>query len=570
VTTDSRRRARASDLAVSATIAVVVLGPVLLARGYVLRGDMVFVPGQPWKGAWIGLDGRVPRFVPGDAFLSAADAVLPGDLLQKAVLLLVFVVAGWGTGLMLASYGGVARAGAITFYLWNPWVYERLAIGQWGVVVGYALLPWCVLAAERLRPRDVRAWCALVGWLGLAAVFSPASGLVALAVVVAVLVGRRRWSCLPGALGVGLVVNLPWILPSLLIVSGMSSASGQFSGFGPRAESGWGVPGSVLSLGGIWKAGAVPAERGNDVVVGLSLLLTVVGLLGLRRVRRRDPARVVGLGLVGLAAVLLVLATAVHAIASGLDDLATAVPAVGLVRDSQRFLGPAALLLAVGVAGAADWLWEQARPGHEAMRAVAVLVVLSPVLALPSLAWGLGGLWHPVDYPTEWYAVRDQLPRGRTVVLPWTGSYRGFAWNDRHAGLDPAPRFFPGDVLVDDRVLLGQRVLPSEDPVLRAVRRALDSDHAAAALRRLGVRNVLLEKSNGAVLPDLSGSTVLHNGADLALVTLGPRHSGREIGEPARWRQGAVVGVDVALLLGWLAAVVIAAARRAGVGSAHV
>ena len=119
--------------------------------------------------------------------------LLPGDLVQKGVLLLAFVVAGCGIGLMLASYGGVARAAAITLYLWNPWVYERLAIGQWGVVVGYALLPWCVLAAERLRARGPRAWCALVGWLGLAAVFSPASGLVALAVVVAVLLGRRDW-----------------------------------------------------------------------------------------------------------------------------------------------------------------------------------------------------------------------------------------------------------------------------------------------------------------------------------------------------------------------------------------
>jgi hypothetical protein len=566
----SRRRGRLADLLLSASIGLVVLGPVLGRRGYVLRADLVFVPRQPWKGAWLGLDGRVPRFVPGDAFVSAATAVLPGDLVEKGVLLIVFLLAGCGVGLMLASYGVVARAAAITLFLWNPWVYERLAIGQWGVVVGYALLPWCLMAAERLEARRLRTWCALVGWLGLAAVFSPASGLVALAVVVSVLMGRHRWGLLPGAIGVGLLVNLPWILPSLLTTSGIAAATGQFAAFGPRAESRWGVTASVLSLGGIWKTGAVPAERGSAIVVALSLLLTVAGLLGLLRSRRRDPERVAGLGGAGLAAVVLVLLTSVPVVTSVLDDLSSAVPAVGLVRDSQRFLGPAALLLATGIAGAADWLWEQARPGREAVRAVPVLIVLAPVLALPSLAWGLGGLWHPVDYPTEWYAVRDQMPNGRTVVLPWTGSYRGFVWNDRHAGLDPAPRFFPDDVLVDDRVLVGQRVLPSEDPILRAVRRALGSSDPAADLRRLGVRNVLLEKQNGGVLPDLVSSTVLHDGAGLTLVTLGRTRPGHQTGEPPAWRRSVVVAGDVAVLLGWLAAVVVAAARRTGVDPADV
>lgn len=565
-----RRTTRLWDAAWSVLLMFCVLGPVFGARGYVLGSDMVFVPRQPWKGAWLGLDGRVPRFVPGDAFLAAAGAVLPGDLVQKGVFLLVFVVAGCGVGQLLRSYGGVARAAAITLYLWNPWVYERLSIGQWGVVVGYALLPWCVLAAERLEARDLRGWCAVVAWVGLAAVFSPASGLVALVVVVAVLLGRGCWRLLPGVLGVGLVVNLPWILPSLLTTSGMTAAAGQFSAFGPRAESGWGVAASVLSLGGIWKAAAVPAERGNGVVVALSLLLTVVGLLGLLRTRRRDPGRVAGLGVLGLAAVVLVLLTAVPTVASALDDLASAVPAVGLVRDSHRYLGPVVLLLAVGVAGAVDWLWEQARPGREAIRAVAVLLVLAPVLALPSLAWGLGGKWHPVHYPAEWYAVRDRLPAGRTVVLPWTGSYRGFAWDGLRAVLDPAPRFFPGEVLVDDRLLVGQQVLSSEDPLLRRVRRALASRDPAADLRRVGVRNVLLEKGNGGVLPDLAGSTVLHDGAGLTLVTLGRTVRGHQTGEPAEWARVVVVGSDVAVLLGWMVAVVVAAARRTGADPADV
>ena len=48
-------------------VAVLLLGPALLWPGTVLRGDMVFVPHQPWKDSWLALDGSAPRFVPGDS-----------------------------------------------------------------------------------------------------------------------------------------------------------------------------------------------------------------------------------------------------------------------------------------------------------------------------------------------------------------------------------------------------------------------------------------------------------------------------------------------------------------------
>ncbi len=72
-------------------------------------------------------------------------------------------------------------------------------------------------------------------------------------------------------------------------------------------------------------------------------------------------------------------------------------------------------------------------------------------------------------------------PDGAVVVLPWEGSYRRFGWNDGRATLDPAPRMLPGEVLVDDRIVLDDEVLPGEDPRLAEVTKALDSD---ASLRR--------------------------------------------------------------------------------------
>jgi len=547
-----RSHARAVDGTTTAVLALVMLGPVLLHRGYVLSGDMVFVPDQPWKRAWLGLDGQVPRFVPGDAFLAAAGAVVPGDLVQKGVLLLALVVAGLGAGRLVAQHGGVARVAAITFFLWNPWVYERLAIGQWGVVVGYALLPWIVLSAGRVRDGDRRGWPALVGWLGLAAVFSPASGLVAVTVTLAVLVIRARWTDLGVAILAGAAVNLPWILPGLMAAESMQVPPAQFTAFGAHAESSLGVVASVLSLGGIWKTTAVPGERTSEVVVAFSLLLTAVALAGLWLEARSDRVRVLGLGLAAGLAILLALLASLPTVATGMEELAGAMPALGLLRDGHRYLGPTALALVPGVAAAVDWLWQRAARQQEGLRWVALLVLVAPILALPSLAWGLGGRWHPVQYPSEWFAVRQLLPEGRTVVLPWAGGYRGFPWNSHRAVLDPAPRFYPGDVLIDDRLLVGGRELRSEDPLLQAVRRGLTSDDPVRELRQLGVRNVLHEKGNGGGPPSLPDATVRHDGPSLTLFELGPAGDSPE--RMSARRQRIVVTADSAVLLGWLAA----------------
>lgn len=78
-----------------AGLALMVLLPVL-APGYVLHLDMVFVPKQvllPWM---LGIGGGLPRAVPQDAIVALIAGPLPGQIVQKAVLLAALVLAGWG------------------------------------------------------------------------------------------------------------------------------------------------------------------------------------------------------------------------------------------------------------------------------------------------------------------------------------------------------------------------------------------------------------------------------------------------------------------------------------------
>src|SRR5579864_2254951 len=76
--------------AVGLGLGLLALGPGL-QRGFLLSYDMVFVPREPFSAALPGL--APPRAVPSDLVVAAASRILPADILQKLILLAIFVLA---------------------------------------------------------------------------------------------------------------------------------------------------------------------------------------------------------------------------------------------------------------------------------------------------------------------------------------------------------------------------------------------------------------------------------------------------------------------------------------------
>src|SRR6202050_3955880 len=181
-----------TSAAVGLGLGLLALGPGL-GRGFLLSYDMVFVPRLPFAAAWPGL--APPRAVPSDLVIAAMSRALPGDIVQKVVLLAVFVLACAGAAALLDREPWPARLAAGVCYAWNPYVGERLIIGQWALLLGYAGLPWvlrAVLSAGQGRWRWTGRLClslvpAVIG--GFAAM-----AITALVVIPAVLLtaGARR------------------------------------------------------------------------------------------------------------------------------------------------------------------------------------------------------------------------------------------------------------------------------------------------------------------------------------------------------------------------------------------
>jgi hypothetical protein len=506
------RVGRRVGLVVGGVLALLALGP-LLVRGYVLTYDMVFVPRLELTRGLLGLDTAVPRAVPADLLVALASRLVPADLVQKLVLAGVFVAAATGAARLLPSTLPAARAATAALYAWNPFLYERLLMGHWGLLVSYAALPWVARAAIDLRLGTRGALRRLVLILAVAAAGSPPGGLIATFVALCIAVtpsrpgleaARVRGGAEPHAarvgivVGVGLVVNAPWLVPSLVRPGGMPVRVEGVAAFGARAEGPLGTVGSLVGLGGIWNALVVPPGVGSwPWLAGFAVVLAVAGaglpLLG----RRWPPGVAVGLLVAAGAGLVLAAAPALP----GLRDLAEVVvarlPGGGLIRDSQKFVAPLALAEAVCFGLGVERVLP-ALPVRWARPAAAGLVV-APVLLLPALAWGAAGRLAAVDYPPAFAEARaamaaDPVP-GAVLVLPWH-LYQPYAWNGDRVVLDPARRWFTRRAVGNDDLELVGLTVPGEDPyATRLGPPVRGSAPLAPALPGAGVRYVLVFKT---------------------------------------------------------------------------
>ncbi|NYG57919.1 hypothetical protein BJ980_000842 [Nocardioides daedukensis] len=494
-----------------------LLGPAL-GRGYVLSYDMVWVPDLALRTDFLGVDSALPRAVPSDAVVSVLDELVPGMLLQKLVLLMGLVAAGAGAARLVGGAIGV-RLVAVSVMVWNPFVVERLVLGHWPVLVGYAVLPWLVIAARRARSTGPGPALLLLVPLGC---LSAGAGLVtSLVVLVIGWSARARDNLL--LLALVLAANAPWLVSGLIHSSDATSDPGAAALFALRGEGHLPAVVTALGLGGVWNAEVVPTSR--EGVLGLVSTLVLVALcaLGARRWWRaetsRDRVALLVLWTIGWG-----LAVLTWAAPGVIGWLAGHVPGGGLLRDGSRFLALCVPLLVILLAHGVTSLGARIR--DHGVRTVAVVgLVLTPIALMPDAAWGVSGSLHATEYPRGYAdaaaAIADDTRDGDVVVLPFS-AYRAPSWNQRHKVLDPLPRHLPRNYVVNDQLLVEDRMIAGEDPRVPKVLDALDEPSPSArarALAALGIRYVVSDASGPEAPPEVSG-TVLSASDPVTVIVL--------------------------------------------------
>lgn len=469
----------------AAFLALAVCLP-LFTRGYVLSYDMVWVPQLDLDRPEIwGLGTGLPRAVPSDALAGLLGAVIPAAIVQRLVLFAALFLLAVGTARLLRERPLVAQLAAATLAVWNPFVAERLVLGQWPLLVACAAFPWLI---DAISVKGGPRWH--VAALALAATaLTPATGVMGL--VLGVVAAWRR-----GVITVvflAALVNGPWIVAGILHSSISRSDPAAVGLFELQSEGHFGRVGSALTLGGIWNTEVVPTSRTLWLAVLIAIAIGAVMVVGIVTMWQ-DDARLLAVlcvaGGVGLAV----------ALAGWLDpDLVARVvadvPAGGLIRDGTRWLGLLVPLEAVAFGAGAHTIFYRAE--FTAWEVPVIVFALAlPIAAMPDLAWGVGGRLEPATYPAAWTDARRVIEsstvRGDIVVLPFS-SYRKPAWNHDTSVLDPAGRYFDRTTVTNDDLVVSGRTIAGEDPRAARIERVLRGANVRRGLARQGIGLVVVE-----------------------------------------------------------------------------
>lgn len=499
--------------------------------GYVLHVDAQFGPRsapQPWS-----------FLSPVALAVDGLHAVIGGEWTGRVALGTALFLCGFGPMVLLRRAPWWARCAAGLLGMLNPWVFDRLAEGQWGVAAAAGCLFLWIAAYESLqrRPGPGRAVLVALATVAPLAFSANFAGILAVLAAAAVLGTRPwhdplrlRWTAAAGGLAV--VALLYGLIPFFLQHgSGTYTAVQEFGradwvAFRPTPDGQYGALPALAGLYGEWaeRTGRIPvATTGNPWWIVSAAVLVTLAVVGAVRSTRRWllPAGLVGLAL-----------SASTATSWGVDTavwLSRHVPMLGAYRDTQKWdvlwLVALVVLGAEAVATAPQWtrrVW--AGPAAATLMAVAALLPagVNMLRELPNIT-------RPVAYPADWYAAAGYLsanvPDASPVaVLPWH-LYEPLDFTGRLTA-NPAPVFFPGTLLVpNDPELPGQAAPPPSPGDIGTLAQSPQLCGLADGLRGIGVRWVVLEQTVGTddVLHRLRscGFAVVEGGSGLTSVLHG-------------------------------------------------
>ncbi|MGP5931517.1 hypothetical protein [Corynebacterium glyciniphilum] len=461
------------------------------AASLILR-DMVVPHSMALNDLATGHDG-LPRAVPQDTVLAWLSPVVPPPVTVSVLMLVGGYVGALGAAAIARQVGsgrGVSAAAVIAaaVTLWNPYVAERLLQGHWSVVLAGVLLPAVALSAMRRSPAAVVSLVALT----MVCALTP-TGLILATVTAAVaaLVGSAPVRRVLTVVGLGIVLSLPWVIPTLLN-AGADATRTDAAGaalFAAGAEPGVGTLGALAGLGGIWNAEAVPGSRealapvstGAGVILALAAVVTAV-LLSRRRQLRGGP--LIWLVLAAVVVPTLMSTGPGLAVTGWLLEY---VPGAGLVRDSQKFV-------VLALPGLIVVLSQGIVPLSRGLQVGAAATVLVLAWAsVPALPRDISEV-APVQLDSAYDELADQVAtwqndHGTTArILLWPpGNYRMIG--DRPA-LDPALKMLPGRPL-DPGYLIVDDALVDGNPDTVAALNELASGEDTLAVR--GIDLVIVE-----------------------------------------------------------------------------
>ncbi|MBI4216758.1 MAG: DUF3367 domain-containing protein [Chloroflexi bacterium] len=520
----------------------------LLLPGYILTLDMVF-PLDVNQADWFyGLDVQFNGALPVYSILFGLSLFLPMWLVQKLILIGIFVSAGLSAYHLCPSNSRTGKYFAGLLYTLNPFVYVRFMAGQWLLLLAYAVLPLAVKAfIDFLENPGGKNGLRLALLITLVSTFNPHLLIILFVVILMLqiswLISERGQLRLRGFIkGIGIagfsfiLLNIYWIIPVFTeakVLARLGTIS-DLPVFTAKSLPGvFNVLFSVATMHGFWRPGYNYISSFLPFWQLIFVAILFVAIYGF--VNYCDHAKTgwVIRGLAGVAIIAILLGTGISTpfFSDLYSFLFENVVLFRGFRDSHKFVALLALaymyLGGVGVDEIKSRLsvFASAHPRRttQVLAKLPTVLLLLPVLFGLNMWGGFNGELSLVNYPNEWYEVKHYLDEKKgdfkVLFLPWH-EYMDFAWSGRRIA-NPAAGFFARPMIQGENIQVGGIETQSIEPVQYYIQFIIDTSsnngnnmgQVGAMLAPLNVKYILLAKE-----ADYKAYNFLYRQSDLQVV----------------------------------------------------
>jgi len=496
-------------------LVAIILGPILYSKGMFFLLD--YIPHD----IGINIDtylngGRTFNEIPIRFLFSLSYKVLGANIAERLFFSGSLFLAGLCLFYSLPKKMGLfPRLAAGTFYIINPFVYERFMSGHIFVLLGYAMLPICFMYFQKIfytkELKGIDIFMSALFWT--LTIMCSAHFLVITGILFAIAaltkfccelpkmnkknISRHLLSIIKVVFYL-IILNLFWIIPSLFYHPALieSFDINHFYAFKTASDPKFGSFINVLGMYGFWREATT-----NEIMLAKNYLpfwpsflipFFLLIIIGWKKIFKTNTS---------LAYTTIVLFLIVMFLTAPYDfvyNVFLTIPGFSGMREPEKISSILLLIYAIMAGYGLDYL--QKRWSKYWGNITILLFFIWVIVFSYKFLWGANNQIKTFSYPLSYLKMHEISQYKKNVlVLPWK-MYARYQFGNGRTIIDPTRIFFESDVLATSDIGIDiidkEQNYSGKEELIRKILKINDSQIWSESLEKIGMEYVFVNKIN--------------------------------------------------------------------------